>query len=153
MSFSTKDQMDAVTSGSATKPDGTSSPSTTVSPTQRKVARVLLDVIDTLRAETGDPELPSQTIAVLLNVAYAVEPHGVVELSTLTGMSKGSSSRLVQTLGRGLRDKGEGMGLVETHEDPNNWAKKLVVLTPKGIRLMGLVEDKMMAGIRRLSLK
>lgn len=153
MSFSAKDQIDAETSGSATKPDGTSSPSTTVSPSQRKVAQVLLDVLETLREGTNDPELPAQTIAVLLHVAHSADPPGIVELSNLIGMSKASASRLVQTLGRGLRDKGEGMGLVETHEAPDNWSKKLVVLTPKGIALMGQVENKMMTGIRRLSLK
>ena len=130
--------------------DGYVSSADTVSSTQRKTAGLILELIDAMRDQCNDPELPSQTMAMLLTIASSTEPRGVVEFGDLVGMSKASASRLVQTLGRGMRDK-DGLGLVEAYEDPQNWSRKLVKLTPKGVRLMGLLEDKLLRGLQRLS--
>lgn len=129
---------------------GYSSSVTTVSPTQRRIGLMMLEILDVLRDGCNDPELPAQTMAILLHVATHSTPPGVMELGALTGMSKASASRLVQILGRGMRDR-EGLGLLSTEEDPQNWSRKLVKLTPKGIRLMEAIETKMMAGLRKLS--
>ena len=130
--------------------DGFSSSGGIVSSTQRKTAGLILELIDAMRDQCNDPELPSQTMAMLLTIASSSEPRGVVEFGDLVGMSKASASRLVQTLGRGMREKA-GLGLVEAYEDPQNWSRKLVKLTPKGVRLMGLLEDKLLRGLQRLS--
>lgn len=64
-------------------------------------------------------------------------------------MSKASASRLVQNLGRGQRATGrEGVGVIETREDPMNYTRKMVYLTPKGQRLMDLIETKLLAGMK-----
>lgn len=133
-----------------TREDGYVSSGGGVSSSQRKTAALVLELIDALRDQCNDPELPSQTMAMLLTIASSSEPRGVVEFGDKIGMSKASASRLVQTLGRGMRDK-DGLGLIEAYEDPQNWSRKLVKLTPKGARLMGLLEDKLLRGIQRLS--
>lgn len=138
------------TAASGPTMDGYSSSAATVSSTQRQVAGLLLVSLDVLRDGCDDPELPAQIAAMLLHVANRKEPIGVVELGELAGMSKASASRVVQLLGRGSRDK-EGRGLLETYEDPANWSRKLVKLSPKGVRLIQTLEGRFMSGIRHIS--
>lgn len=149
---STSKKQKPIGAGSTEEPrqDGYASSAAIVSSSQRKTAGLILELIDAMRDQCNDPELPSQTMAMLLTIAASTEPRGVVEFGDKVGMSKASASRLVQTLGRGMRDK-DGLGLVEAYEDPQNWSRKLVKLTPKGVRLMGLLEDKLIRGIQRLS--
>lgn len=128
---------------------GSSSLGGTSSPTQKRVAETLLSIVDALRDGCNDPELPAQAIALLMHVAARRDPPTVLELGTLTGMSKASASRLVQNLGRGQRATGrEGVGVIETREDPMNYTRKMVYLTPKGQRLMDLIETKLLAGMK-----
>jgi DNA-binding MarR family transcriptional regulator len=102
---------------------------------QRRLASTLLELLDVLRDATDDPELPAQTLAMLLHVASRDEAPGIVELAKLAGVSQASSSRVVQILGRGTKTK-KGLELVVAEEDPNNWSRRQVKLTPKGQRLM-----------------
>lgn len=120
------------------------------SPTQRKLAGCLSDVLDLLRDGCNDPELPAQTISMLLHVASCSEPKGILELGELTGMSRASASRVIQILGRGMRER-SGLGYLETHEDPLNWSRKLVSLTPKGLRLVEAIETKLMGCFKRIA--
>lgn len=151
MSSSSKNQKSTVASRQQESTEGGySSSGAGVSSSQRKTAALLLEILDVMRDQCNDPELPAQTIAALLQVASSIEPRGVVELGEKIGMSKASASRLVQTLGRGMRDR-EGLGLIEAYEDPTNWSRKLIKMTPKGVRLMGLIEEKLMRGLQRLS--
>jgi DNA-binding MarR family transcriptional regulator len=143
---------------SGSKAAANSSSGTSVSPTQKKAARVFMGMLDILRDGLNDPTLSSQTISVFLTVSTKTEPMGVVELGAEMGISRSTSSRIIQQLGDGSRERASngtvkvlpGLGLVEAYEDPLNWSRKLVKITPKGVRLIAAMETKLLTGIRTL---
>lgn len=124
-----------------------------LSPSQRTAAGVMLEVLGVARDGLNDPELPIQLLLALLQVAHRVTPPAVTELGAMAGMHKSSASRWVQILGRGINGARarEGLGLVETYEDPENWSRKLVRLTPKGYQLIEQMGHKLFAGIQRMN--
>lgn len=117
-----------------------------------------MGMLDILRDGLNDPTLSSQTISVFLTVSTKTEPMGVVELGAEMGISRSTSSRIIQQLGDGSRERASngtvkvipGLGLVEAYEDPLNWSRKLVKITPKGVRLIAAMETKLLTGIRTL---
>jgi len=76
-------------------------------------------------------------------------PPGVLELGRVLSLSSAGASRILNKLGRGLKGE-DGLGLVELAEDPANWSRKLVRITPKGERLMEALGDRLIAGMTRM---
>lgn len=127
---------------------GSSAQDGCVSSSQRRFANLLRELIDVLRAGTDDPVLPANQMAVILYVAAAVEPPSVVEICKAIGFSDAAGSRSVQVLGRGIRGQ-SGAGLLYTKEDPLNYSRKQVHLTPKGLELVSKLENTLLAGLKR----
>ena len=129
--------------------DGFSSAVPTVSRYQKRVASCLIDSIRILREELDSKELPAQVLSVFLEVAWQPEPKGVVELGVIAGVSRAAASRIVNTLGRGIKDKEgnfkTGLGVLETYEESSNFARKPVRLTQKGIDILAKVEARFRA--------
>lgn len=119
-----------------------------VSQSQRKLSRLLLGLIDTLRTAADDPVLPANQMAVLLYVAQAAEAPSVVDLCKDLKFSDAAGTRTVQVLGRGKRGA-EGAGLLESQEDPENWSRKRIYLTQKGRDLMIKLEDQFTTAIKK----
>ena len=119
-----------------------------VSSTQRRVAVLIVSLVEVLREASNNPELPAQAVALLMQVINSPEPMGVLELAKATGMSPASASRFVQALGRGMRGQ-EGADLLVSQEDPMNYSRKQVLLTPKGRALAARLEEVTLASIRK----
>lgn len=116
---------------------------------QRQFSSMMLSVLDVIKDATNDPEIQANVLSLLFHVAQRSEPAGILELAKLVGVSDAAASRGVAVLGRGLRGKA-GAGLVETREDPLNYSKKQVILSAKGKRLLGMIEDKVIGTLQRI---
>ena len=89
----------------------------------------LQDVIGTFRALDG--AFPASYMVCLL--AVAKEPgFGVTHYSTKLGMLQAVVSRILLELGNRTRKGGDGMGLVDSVRDPNDYRVYRYYLTPKG---------------------
>jgi len=107
-------------------------------------------LMNLMRDATNNQEAQAQMLDVLLTVAKrSSNPPGVMELAKLGNVSDASASRCVALLGRGLRAY-PGSKLIETREDPMNYSRKLVHLTPKGERLMAALGDALIDALKRI---
>lgn len=106
-----------------------------------------LALLNALRDATNNQNVEAQVLVVLLSVASREggHPMNILEVARVAGVAEASASRIIATLGRGLRDK-PGCGLVETHEDPSNYSRKLIRLTPKGTRLVERLHEIVTTG-------
>ena len=147
-------QNQALTEGSKSsdvlqQPSSSSQEGSTLS--VKPVSKLLITLMQHLQDSLSDKDFSGNMAVCLFMVAAsdANNPLGVLELGKQLDMSAASTSRMVAALGRGLRDK-EGLGLIEATEDPSNWSRKLVRITPKGIRLVESLGDRLIAGMRRM---
>lgn len=92
----------------------------------------------TLVRNEVDPQIPPQTLQVLLYVAAHEGAEGVPmqDLAKAVGVAQSSVSRNVAALSEWNRHHRPGYGLVEYGEDPFNRRRKLVRLTRKGRALI-----------------
>ena len=114
-----------------------------------RVADAVLELINLMRdAIAQDAE--AQVLAGFLLIAKRGDqnPPNILEVAKLLGTSDASASRIVAVLGRGLRGK-PGAGLLETREDPTNYSRKLIFVSPKGQRLLGRLGDTMVASLAK----
>jgi DNA-binding MarR family transcriptional regulator len=95
-----------------------------------------LELLNVLRDATQQ-DAEAQVLVVFLLIAQRPEKLAlnILEVARVAGIAESSASRIVATLGRGLRGK-PGAGLVETREDPTNYSRKLIFLSPKGQRVV-----------------
>lgn len=107
-----------------------------------------MSLLDVLKEATQDPVLPANQMAVLLFVAQSSEAPSVVDLCKALKFSDAAGSRTVQVLGRGKRGE-EGAGLLEAREDPENWSRKRIYLTPKGVQMVAKLEETLLAGLKK----
>lgn len=100
-----------------------------------------IKLLGALRAEI-DPYIPSQMAECLL--AVALQPGLRMEdLSKRTGLAQSSCSRNIAALSKWHRLGKEGFDLVEAVDDPRERRRKIVYLTPKGVRVV----NKVMAAV------
>lgn len=86
-----------------------------------------------------DSEMPIQTLAVFLDIA---ENPGtsVVEVAKRLNMTNAATARNVSTLSDRTWLKKKGLGLIAKEEDPFELRRKILTLTPKGVRLKQQIE-------------
>ena len=91
-----------------------------------------MDILNLLKRFRGlDPEISAQEIALFLKIADNKD----ISLTALADdlkISQSSVSRNIMKLSEINRHRTEGLGLVETFENPENRREKLVRLTAKG---------------------
>jgi len=103
----------------------------------RKLRRVV-DIIEELRKLS--PEMQIQTAMTLLQVG--LEPGITMKrLCEKVGISQASISRNVAILGDGLRPEKPGFKLLTAKEDPYERRRKIVTLTPAGVRVCNSLES------------
>lgn len=90
--------------------------------------------MEKLCALTQDNTMPIQQVRLLLAL-YTYGQIGQLGLSEHTGVAPQSNTRNIAKLGPGEKMK-DGLGLVESYEDPIDRRHKMVRLTPKGHALI-----------------
>jgi DNA-binding MarR family transcriptional regulator len=86
-----------------------------------------------------DPDLPIQYALSFLTIAQH-EGMSMGELAQHLGIAQSSASRNIAALSKWHSFGKAGHDLVEAHEDPRERRRKLVQLTPKGQRLVKILE-------------
>ncbi|HLZ66230.1 MAG TPA: MarR family transcriptional regulator [Aliidongia sp.] len=86
-----------------------------------------------------DPDLPIQYALSFLTIAQR-EGMSMGELAQHLGIAQSSASRNIAALSKWHSFGKAGHDLVEAHEDPRERRRKLVQLTPKGKRLVKILE-------------
>jgi DNA-binding MarR family transcriptional regulator len=82
-----------------------------------------------------DGNIPGQAIHCFLEIA--TQPGiAVKDLAVRTNMAASSASRNVMLLSDTHRSGKPGLGLIEVRQNPNDWRRKSVYLTPEGERLV-----------------
>ncbi len=99
----------------------------------QKELRMLQLVMNALRVV--DDAMPVQTFSVFLEVARR-DGIGVSEVAGKVGVSQSSASRNVAALSDRHWLKRPGLGLVTLEMNPEDIRRKIVALTPKGIKLV-----------------
>lgn len=114
-----------------------------MSGTDDRYIRTLAQGFATLTHELDNPTLPTQTAIVLLQVMLTDNiPMG--ELERYVGLSQAAISRNVDRLGPGKSPDFSGARVIEAYEDPSFRTRKLVKLTPKGVKL----KDKLVEALK-----
>ncbi|SMF41917.1 DNA-binding transcriptional regulator, MarR family [Tistlia consotensis] len=87
-----------------------------------------------------DAEANLQMVAIFIAVC---QRDGITmkELTTDLEISQSSLSRNVQALNDKPRRGKSGLGLVRTDEDPNDWRRKIVILTARGRQLRAQLSE------------
>jgi DNA-binding MarR family transcriptional regulator len=82
---------------------------------------------------------------VVVFAAVAANPgRSLKELQDATGLGQAVMSRTCAMLGRGKPAAGiNGLGLVSTEEDPENYSRKIVNLTPEGEKLLEQIDEQL----------
>lgn len=90
-------------------------------------------MLEKTRDHLGTNEMPSQMLWIF---AYVAENKDVpmADLCKQTGLAQSSISRNVAKLAQGESPTEPGYGLIEAFEDPYFRRRKLVRVTPKGIK-------------------
>jgi DNA-binding MarR family transcriptional regulator len=140
-----------VSGGTVLTTSNSSSPAESFTPSAKQSSRLLLAIIQQLQDAFDARDFTSGMAVCLFTVASSDSnnPPGVLELGKGLNLSSAGASRILSRLGRGLKGE-EGLGLVELTEDPSNWSRKLVRITPKGERLMEALGDRLIAGMTRM---
>jgi DNA-binding MarR family transcriptional regulator len=86
-----------------------------------------------------DPDLPIQYALSFLTIAQH-EGMSMGELAQHLGIAQSSASRNIAALSKWHSFGKAGHELVEAHEDPRERRRKLVQLTPKGQRLVKILQ-------------
>ncbi|GGF32889.1 hypothetical protein GCM10011611_43830 [Aliidongia dinghuensis] len=86
-----------------------------------------------------DPDLPIQYALSFLTIAQR-EGMSMGELAQHLGIAQSSASRNIAALSKWHSFGKAGHDLVEAHEDPRERRRKLVKLTPKGQRLVEILQ-------------
>jgi DNA-binding MarR family transcriptional regulator len=81
-----------------------------------------------------------QTILFFLSVATKAEAVDLTTISKEVGLTKASASRNYYRLSGGLRGGADGLGLIQSYDDPMDYRRKLLQLTSKGIELITKLE-------------
>jgi len=87
-----------------------------------------LSLIHSIRAYADMPM--SQAYSLLLIAQY--EGLSLTELANRADIGMATASRYVSMFGKTIRPGEQGMGLVESYDDPMERRKKIIKLTPKG---------------------
>lgn len=91
----------------------------------------------------GKQDVPPNIVVVFAAVA-ANPGRSLKELQEATGLGQAVMSRSCSMLGRGKPSANEpGLGLVVTEEDPTNYSRKIVNLTPKGEKFVAQIDQKL----------
>jgi DNA-binding MarR family transcriptional regulator len=96
--------------------------------------------LDLIRAATGNPELPLQTIQAFLIVAQKQGSCTVQDLERGLGMSNASASRNASYLSVGIPKRHQGYRLVTLKEGYPDRRYKTIELTAKGKELVSNIE-------------
>ena len=110
--------------------------------TEQKKVQILFQANEVIRM--FDPEMPIQMVQTLL-VVMMRPGLTMSELGEQTGLTQSSVSRNVAALSKVHRTRRPGHDLVYTEEDPIERRRKLVLLSPKGKRLLEQVNRAMSA--------
>ncbi|MEW5249892.1 MarR family winged helix-turn-helix transcriptional regulator [Microbulbifer discodermiae] len=106
---------------------------------QRQKLNNLLDLVGTIGKVTKHEDMSLHQLKVLLLVAVrdAYEsPADSREIAEALGLSTSGVSRAVASLGEHGRGKSSGLGLLETHIDPEDRRRKFVQLSRKGVKAL-----------------
>ncbi len=114
----------------------------------KRVASTMYDTEETLRA-VFHSSVEIQTIMYFFKVASSHQPLDQAELAKQLGLTRASSSRNYYRLSGGLRGT-EGLDLIEAIDDPKDYRRKLLKLTPKGRLVMLELSDKLLSSFGRL---
>lgn len=89
-----------------------------------------------------DPVLSIRLALTFLLVAKAGKRGATMkEIAALLDLPQSAASRQVAALSENHWNKNkEGLGLIKTEQDPDNWRQKILKLTPKGERLAARLE-------------
>lgn len=102
--------------------------------TQQEKTMTLDDVLKIVIAfRELDPDIQFSVAQVFLMIARAGdEGVSLTDIADKANLGLSSVSRHVAALGKINRHHEEGLGLVQTHEDPMERRRRLCTLTPKG---------------------
>lgn len=110
---------------------------------QTRMAAMVVKLVETLREETSNPEIPAQLLTCFFSIAANRDAeYSITDLSERMGTSLASASRVVCLLGRGPRGT-TGLGWVTTRECLHNRSVKRVALTSKGKALLAELENSL----------
>lgn len=108
------------------------------------VASEVLQKFRKLSADKLDKQDVPPNLVVVFAAVAANPGRSLKELQEVTGLGQAVMSRSCAMLGRGKPAVGiHGMGLVSTDEDPTNYSRKIVNLTPEGEVLLREIDDEL----------
>lgn len=154
MNSSSSEQIKSNSASNEPQTGGSSQPSgiSLSTLTSKSAAMVLMNTLDVLRDGCARPTVPASVIQHLLAVAANPEGMSLFDLAKITGTSTATSYRIVDHLATGSPDgRNKGLYLVETYSDPMNRARKMVILTVKGERLIASTLETLIKNLQRVA--
>ena len=112
------------------------------------VINTALAVLRTVRDFTGNPDMPSQQVAIVLQCA-ASPGQTIGQISEAVGTTQSSTSRNVARLGRGIAWDERGADLVTVEEYMYDRRLKVVKLTQRGEELIKTINATVAPKARR----
>ncbi|PFH30176.1 MarR family winged helix-turn-helix transcriptional regulator [Burkholderia sp. JKS000303] len=114
------------------------------------VASEVLQIFRQLAAAKLDKQDVPPNLVVVFAAVAANPGRSLKELQEVTNLGQAVMSRSVSMLGRGKPALGiSGLGLVSTEEDPTNYSRKIVNLTPEGEALLREIDEQLGRFVRQ----
>jgi len=108
------------------------------------VASEVLQMFRQLSADKLDKQDVPPNLVVVFAAVAANPGRSLKELQEVTNLGQAVMSRSISLLGRGKPAIGiNGLGLVSTEEDPTNYSRKIVSLTPEGEALLREIDEQL----------
>ncbi|SMG42968.1 MarR family winged helix-turn-helix transcriptional regulator [Paraburkholderia susongensis] len=114
------------------------------------VAAEVLQIFRQLSADKLEKQDVPPNLVVVFAAVAANPGRSLKELQETTGLGQAVMSRSCAMLGRGKPAAGiHGLGLVSVEEDPTNYSRKIVSLTPEGEQLLATIDEQLGRFVRQ----
>ncbi|MDF0504829.1 MarR family winged helix-turn-helix transcriptional regulator [Burkholderia cenocepacia] len=114
------------------------------------VASEVLQIFRRLTSDKLDKQDVPPNLVVVFAAIAANPGQSLKEIQASTGLGVAVVSRSCAMLGRGKPAVGvHGLGLISTEEDPTNFSRKIVSLTPAGEGLLREIDEQLGRFIRQ----
>jgi DNA-binding MarR family transcriptional regulator len=115
---------------------------------QRRLAGSLFSFQGLLQKHFHE-NVEAQTVMFFLHVASQSEPVDLTNIGKALELTKAAASRNYYRLSVGLRGT-EGLDLIEAHDDPMDYRRKLITLTSKGVQVAQELVDYVISSMERI---